>query len=207
MGNMGLLKGVNNFDPERGLRFSTYATWWIRQGISRQRQDSEYQIRLPVQMHWRMSDVDKARKRLEVKGERVTIRSLATEAGLNPRQVKEILVYRANLMHPVGLDISSSGDDEKSSLAELVEDEQDTPEEQLVDTQKREIVEALIGELPEREALILRRRFGFYDGRSWTLDEIGKVLGLTRERVRQIETRALRRLKEPKTLLKFSKLR
>ncbi|MCJ7586058.1 MAG: sigma-70 family RNA polymerase sigma factor [Anaerolineales bacterium] len=195
-GNLGLMKAVEKYDLHRGFRFSTYATWWIRQTITRALADKARTIRVPVHMIDRIRKMYKTTHELEQKHGRVpTPDELAVELGLNLQKVQWILKVS---WLPLSLE-SPVGDDEDSELGMFIEDEfSPTPIQSVCQSMLREKIDEVLGTLSPREARVLRLRFGLDDGNSYTLEEVGAKFGLTRERIRQIEGKALRRLRHPR---------
>jgi len=195
-GNLGLMKAVEKYDLHRGFRFSTYATWWIRQSITRAIADQARTIRVPVHMIDRIRLMYKATQELEQRLGRVpTPEELADELGLNLRKVQWILKVS---WLPLSLE-SPVGDDEDSELGMFIEDEfGPTPIQSAYQSMLREKIDEVLGTLSPREARVLRLRFGLDDGNAYTLEEVGEKFGLTRERIRQIEGKALRRLRHPR---------
>jgi RNA polymerase primary sigma factor len=194
-GNLGLMKAVNKYDYRRGFRFSTYATWWIRQTITRSIADQGRTIRVPVHMIDRIRQMYKVARRLEQElGRPPTVEELS-EALDTPLDKVQWMLQVSWL--PLSLE-SPVGDDEDSELGMFVED-QDTPSPSQVTFQKMlgEKLEDVLASLSPREARILRLRFGLENGKAYTLEEVGEKFGLTRERIRQIEGKALRRLRHP----------
>ncbi len=194
-GNLGLMKAVEKFEYQRGYRFSTYATWWIRQTITRAIADQGRTIRVPVHMSDRIRRLYRRAQELEQeRGVRPTPEELAEELGLEPRKVQWMMRVS---WQPLSLE-RPVGDDEDSELSNFIEDDR-TPT--LPDTtyraMLRERIEEAMSTLSPREVRILRLRFGLHNGRTYTLEEVGKKFGLTRERIRQIEGQALRRLRHP----------
>jgi len=195
-GNLGLMKAVEKFDYRRGFRFSTYATWWIRQTITRAIADQGRTIRVPVHMSDRIRRLYRVARQLEQEyGRKPTPDEIATEMQVEPRKVQWMLRVSwqpLSLEHPVG-------EDEDSELGNFIEnDTVPTPTQYAYDNLLREKIEAVLSTLTPREARILRLRFGLQNGRCYTLEEVGQKFGLTRERIRQIEGRALRRLRHPR---------
>jgi RNA polymerase primary sigma factor len=195
-GNLGLMKAVEKYDYHRGFRFSTYATWWIRQTITRSIADQGRTIRVPVHMIDRIRQLYKLTHEMEQRLGRVpTVDELADELGLDEHKVQWML--RVSWL-PLSLE-SPVGDEEDSELGMFVEDEiTPTPIQSAYRNMLQEKVDEVLGTLSPREARILRLRFGLDNGRTYTLEEVGQKFGLTRERIRQIEGKALRRLRHPR---------
>ena len=195
-GNLGLMKAVEKFDYRRGFRFSTYATWWIRQTITRAIADQGRTIRVPVHMSDRIRRLYKAARQLEQEhGRKPTPEEIAAEMGIEPRKVQWMLKVS---WRPLSLE-QPVGEEEDSELGSFIEDEGvPTPTQSAYDNLLREKVEEVLATLTPREARILRLRFGLQNGRNYTLEEVGQKFGLTRERIRQIEGKALRRLRHPR---------
>ena len=195
-GNLGLMKAVEKFDYRRGYKFSTYATWWIRQAITRALADQGRTIRVPVHMSDRIRKLHQISRQLEqVWGRKPTPEELADNMDLDSSKVRWMLRVSR---HPVSLE-RPVGEEEDSELGNFIEDEDaPTPPDTAFHHLLQEKLEDVLSTLTPREARILRLRFGLQNGRSYTLEEVGKKFGLTRERIRQIEGQALRKLRHPR---------
>jgi RNA polymerase primary sigma factor len=195
-GNLGLMKAVEKYDVHKGFRFSTYATWWIRQTITRAIADQSRTIRVPVHMSDRIRQIYKTTHDLEQRLGRVpTPEELALEMGLDLPKVQWIMQVS---WLPLSLE-SPVGDDEDSELGMFIEDQlTPSPMQSVYESMLKEKIDEVLGTLTPREARILRLRFGLDTGVPFTLEEVGEKFGLTRERIRQIEGKALRRLRHPR---------
>jgi RNA polymerase primary sigma factor len=196
-GNLGLMKAVEKYEYQRGFRFSTYATWWIRQTITRSIADQGRTIRVPVHMVDRIRQLYRLMHELEQKLGRVpTNEELAVELDVSANKVDWMM--RVSWL-PLSLESPINDDEEESELGMFVEDTlTPTPIQTAYNKMLRERIEAVLDTLPPREARILRLRFGLDNGHTYTLEEVGQKFGLTRERIRQIESKALRRLRHPR---------
>lgn len=196
-GNLGLMKAVEKFDYHRGFRFSTYATWWIRQTITRSIADQGRTIRVPVHMVDRIRQLYKVTHEMEQELGRVpTTEELAQRLEVPISKVEWMM--RVSWL-PLSLESPINDDEEDSELGQFVEDQlTPTPIESTYSKLLREKIEEVLDTLPPREARILRLRFGLENGHNYTLEEVGNKFGLTRERIRQIESKALRRLRHPR---------
>ncbi len=193
-GNLGLMKAVDKFDPERGYKFSTYATWWIRQGITRALSDKSRTIRLPVHMVELISKLKKAIKRLSEKlGHKPTNEDIAFEINLDVNKVKDILQV---MELPISLH-SPVSSEEEGDLEDFITDNDVSPECSINELLLGKDINKALKCLTLKEAAVIRLRFGLDCGKERTLEEVGKVLGVTRERVRQLEFRALKKLRQP----------
>ncbi|MEK5390719.1 RNA polymerase sigma factor RpoD [Margalitia sp. FSL K6-0131] len=194
-GNMGLIKAVEKFDYDKGFKFSTYATWWIRQAITRAIADQARTIRIPVHMVETINKLIRVQRQLlQDLGREPSPEEIAEEMDLTPEKVREILKIA---QEPVSLE-TPIGEEDDSHLGDFIEDQDATsPSEHAAYELLKEQLEDVLDTLTDREENVLRLRFGLDDGRTRTLEEVGKVFGVTRERIRQIEAKALRKLRHP----------
>ena len=194
-GNIGLIRAANKFNYQLGHKFSTYATWWIRQAVTRAIADQSRTIRVPVHMGDQINKLLRTSHRLTQElGREPTSEELANAMDIPTRKAEEMLRVARR---PLSLEMPTD-DDGESELGDFIEDEDSTaPDEEVTSAMLRELLQDILQDLPPREVRILQLRYGLVDGETYTLEEVGKKLGVTRERVRQIEAQALSRLRHP----------
>jgi RNA polymerase primary sigma factor len=201
-GNTGLMRAVSKFEWRKGNKFSTYATWWIRQAITRAIADQGHTIRIPVHMHERIADIEDVYRQLYQQLGRVpTKEEVALAVGVAPETIEQVWIYL--MQEPIPLDAPIWQGENDLTIESFVEDPTQSPVEETQRAYLRKQIEEVLNTLKEREVRVLKLRFGLDDDRARTLEEVGREMGVTRERIRQIEAKALQKLRHPKRAYKL----